>query len=64
MARFTPRPLQEVGFERRAQTKTVGGVQVSVVALSEDEARAAMGVNLAREGIQPVWIKVQNGESN
>src|SRR4051794_5384009 len=61
-ARFTPRPLGEVGFERRAQTKTVGDVQVSVVALTEAESRDAMGVDLAREGIQPVWIKIQNRE--
>jgi hypothetical protein len=61
--RFTPRPLGEVGFERRAQTKTAGDVQVSVVALTEAESRDAMGVDLAREGIQPVWIRVQNGES-
>jgi len=39
-ARFDPRPLGEVGFERRAVSKTDGGVTVSVVALSEDEARA------------------------
>lgn len=62
-ASFTPHPLEDVGFERRAQTKTEGGVQVSVVALTQDEARDAMGVNLARAGIQPVWIKVQNRES-
>jgi hypothetical protein len=62
-ASFTPHPLADVGFERRVQSQTQGGVQVSVVALSADEARAAMGVNLARHGIQPVWIKVQNREN-
>jgi LssY C-terminus len=62
-ARFNPRPLREMGFEQRAQPKTDGGVQVSVVALGEDEARAAMGVDLAQRGIQPVWVKVENRES-
>jgi len=62
-ASFTPRPLEEVGFQRRAQSKTEGGVQVSVVALTEDEARDAMGVDLAREGIQPVWVNIENRES-
>ena len=62
-ARFNPRPLREVGFEQRAQSKTDGGVQVSVVALGEDEARAAMGVDLAQRGIQPVWVKVENREN-
>jgi len=59
---FDPHPLEEVGFERRAQTKTAGNVEVSVVALTETESRAAMGVNLARKGIQPVWLKVTNRE--
>jgi hypothetical protein len=62
-ASFDPRPLGEVGFERRALSKTDGGVKVSVVALSEDEASGAMGVDLARRGIQPVWIKIENHES-
>ena len=60
---FNPRPLEEVGFARRAQTKTEGGVEVSVVALTADEARAALGVDLARAGIQPVWVKVENREN-
>ena len=61
-ASFNPRPLGEVGFERRALSKTDGGVKVSVVALSEDEAGGATGVDLARRGIQPVWIKIENHE--
>jgi len=62
-ASFNPRPTEEVGFEKRAMSKTDGGVTVSVVALSEDEASNAMGVDLARRGIQPVWIKIENRES-
>ena len=62
-ASFNPRPLGEVGFEQRAVSKTDGGVTVSVVALSEDEANEATGVDLKRRGIQPVWIKIENHES-
>jgi hypothetical protein len=62
-ASFNPRPLGEVGFERRTLSKTDGSVNVSVVALSEEEASDAMGVDLARRGIQPVWIKIANHES-
>jgi hypothetical protein len=62
-ASFNPRPLDEVGFERRALTKTDRGVTVSVVVLSGDEAKGAMGVDLARRGIQPVWIKIENHET-
>src|SRR5215469_11030850 len=62
-ASFNPHPFEEVGFEQRAVSKTDGGVTVSVVALSEKEARGASGVDLARRGIQPVWIKIENRES-
>jgi hypothetical protein len=62
-ASFNPHPLGEVGFERRALSKTDGGVKVSVVPLSEDEAKGAMGVDLGRRGIQPVWIAIENHES-
>jgi hypothetical protein len=60
--RFAPRPLAEAGFERRAESRTDGDVRVSVVALGDDESRQVTGVNLAAEGIQPVWIKVENRE--
>jgi hypothetical protein len=62
-ASFNPRPPEEAGFERRALSKTDGALKVSVVVLSEDEASGAMGVDLARRGIQPVWIKIENHES-
>ena len=61
-ASFNPHPVEEVGFERRAQTKTAGNIEVSVVALTEHESRAAMGVDVASKGIQPVWLKVTNRE--
>jgi hypothetical protein len=62
-ASFNPLPLGQVGFERRALSETDGGVKVSLVALSEDEANGALGVDLAHRGIQPVWIKIENHES-
>lgn len=40
-----------------------GGVRVSVAALSTDETRDEMGLRLDGAGIQPVWVKVENGES-
>lgn len=62
-ASFNPRPLDEVGFEQRAQTRTDGDVRVSVVALTREEARGALGVDVAGAGIQPVWVKVENREA-
>ena len=62
-ASFHPQPLDKVGFEQRAQSGSDGQVTVSVTALSEEEARGALGVDLAGAGIQPVWVKVENREA-
>jgi hypothetical protein len=62
-ASFHPEPLDKVGFEQRAQSSTDGQVTVSVTALTEQEARGALGVDLASAGIQPVWVKVENREA-
>ncbi len=47
-------------YKHRLITKFDEGVRVSVSALSPGESRAAFGVALARKGIQPVWIEVEN----
>ena len=62
-ASFHPQPLDKVGFEQRAKSSTDGKVTVSVAALSEEEARGALGVDLAGDGIQPVWLRVENREA-
>jgi len=62
-ASFQPQPLDQAGFERRAQSVTEGKVTVAVTALTEDEARGAFGVDLADARIQPVWVKVANREA-
>lgn len=62
-ASFQPQPLDEASFERRAQSVTDGKVTVTVTALTEEEARGALGVDLAGAGIQPVWVKVVNREA-
>src|SRR6266436_924315 len=62
-ASIQPRTLDEAGIEKRAQSGTDGQVTVSVAALTVEEARAALGVDLAGGGIQPVWVKVANREA-
>ena len=47
-------------YKHRLLTKIDGGVRVSVSALSPGEAEAAFGVPLAKKGIQPVWVEVEN----
>ena len=59
-ASFDPRPLDDLPFVERAQTKSDGKVTVSVAALSAEESEAAFGVDLAAHGIQPVWVSIDN----
>ncbi|MHC4858802.1 MAG: LssY C-terminal domain-containing protein, partial [Planctomycetota bacterium] len=59
---FDPRPLAEVPFLLRAQTQKKGAVRVTVVVLSEEESEQVFGVDLVDEGIQPVWVGVENDD--
>lgn len=44
----------------RAQSKTRDRITVSAALLSDGEARDRYGVNLAKKGIQAVWLRVSN----
>ncbi|MFQ5961898.1 MAG: LssY C-terminal domain-containing protein, partial [Candidatus Methylomirabilales bacterium] len=59
-ATFNPQPMQEVPFLERAQTQNRNGITVTAAVLSPEESKQAFGVNLARKGIQPVWLKIEN----
>jgi LssY C-terminus len=61
-ATFQPAPLEQVPFHGRAETKRDGAVHVSAVVLSAEESAAVFGVPLAEDGIQPVWLRIENGE--
>jgi hypothetical protein len=58
-----PRPIFDVPFQERAQSKIDGEVKVTVAVPSAAESRQLFGVNLAGKGIQPVWIRVQNADA-
>ena len=47
-------------FLKRLKLKESAGLQVSVAVLSDRESVRFFGVHLARRGVQPVWIEVQN----
>src|SRR5262249_18301639 len=51
------------GFKSRALSRSDGGVRVSTSVLSADESLALYGVPLAKKGIQPVWIEVENHDA-
>jgi hypothetical protein len=48
------------GFMARAQTQESPQARVIVAVLSADETRQFFGVSLARRGIQPVFVRVEN----
>ena len=58
-----PRPIHDVPFLERSQSKIDGEVRVTVAVLSAEESRQLFGVNLAGKGIQPVWVRVQNADT-
>lgn len=59
---FAPRPMDEVPFKERTQTLVQGGLSVTVAVPTIKEAKAIYGVDLARRGIQPVWLEIKNEE--
>ena len=59
-----PRPIHDVPFMARSQSKVDGEVRVTVAVLGAEESRQLFGVNLAGQDIQPVWVRVQNADSD
>ena len=58
-----PRPIHDIPFMERSQSKVDGEVRVTVAVLSAEESRQLFGVNLAGKNIQPVWVRVQNADT-
>ena len=50
----------DAAFADRIQTKTIDGITVSACILPDDEARQRYGANLAKKGVQAVWLRVAN----
>jgi len=51
-------------FIQRAQTKESGKLRVSVGVPTRDEAKAYLGVDVEKHRIQPVWVRIENGEDD
>jgi hypothetical protein len=62
-AAFRPRPAAQVGFESRVATRSDGAIRVSAAALGPEESRAAFDADLAAAGIQPVWLRIENADT-
>jgi len=59
-ATFNPRPLEEIPFRERAQTKSEGKVTVTAAVPSAEESRRLFGVNIYERGVQPIWLELGN----
>ncbi len=57
---FDPKPIDEVGFRERAQTRVEEGVRVTAAVPSADETKQLFGQDLYRDGVQPVWLEIEN----
>ena len=61
---FNPKPVEDVGFSKRAQTKEDNGVRVTAAVLTAQECIDKFGVNLYRRNIQPVWLEIENKDND
>lgn len=57
-----PPPVDSPEYLLRMESQADRGVQVSAVVLSDEESDRAFGADLARKGIQPIWLEVKNQE--
>jgi len=55
-----PRALSETDALRRARTQVLDGLRVTATALSAEESVQVFGVDLASDGIQPIWIEAED----
>ncbi len=58
--RFDPDSSADQVFIARAQHATASGLKVSVSALGPKESRRSFGAPLAKYGIQPIWLAIEN----
>jgi hypothetical protein len=54
--------IEKLDYKSRVVTRSDGAVLVSASVLSASESRDIYGVPLAKKGIQPIWIEVENGD--
>ena len=57
---YRPQTEAMTAVEQRAESQTMGDVQVRVAVPSPEETQAIFDLPLYDRGVQPVWIEVQN----
>ena len=61
---FEPQRLVTPDELRDVRSSTIGEVGVSVSILTDEQARRHFGVDLARHGVQALWMSVRNGSEH
>jgi hypothetical protein len=59
-ASFNPRPGVEPPFLTRAETQIENNVRIRAAVPDAAETRQIFGVDLYRNGVQPVWVEIKN----
>jgi hypothetical protein len=59
-ARYSPEPMTSVPFLERAVAQERDGIRVTVAVPGDEESERLFGVPLASQGIQPVWLRIEN----
>jgi hypothetical protein len=57
---FAPEPHVGAPFHLRIEAKQDADFRVSAVALSGEEARRYLGVDLEKKGVRPIWVEIEN----
>ncbi len=57
-----PLQTESLDYRARAESQSDRGVRVSAVALSPLETQSSFVLPLAKKGIQPVWVEIENQE--
>lgn len=58
----SPLQTESLDYKSRAETRIDGRIRVSAVVLSPQETENSFSVPLAKKGVQPVWIEIDNQE--
>jgi len=55
-----PGPVDDTALRQRAQTIAEEGIRVSAAVTSVEESKTIFGIALEKEGIQPLWLEIDN----
>ncbi|MBW1998670.1 MAG: LssY C-terminal domain-containing protein [Deltaproteobacteria bacterium] len=63
-ATFKPRPMEQVPFRERAQTKYENNARVMAAVPSAKESKMLFGVHIYKRGVQPIWLEIENRDED